>query len=419
MVGVYPGSEKSTLSTIFDDDKQNVLVPVEDWVAFTADKGGLDKMIQWLPIQQVAAVLMQLYEARDKAKQVIYEITGIADIIRGATSPSETATAQQIKSQFATLRLSDHQKAVARLARDVIRLLAGLIAKHFDNRTLSAMTGYPRLVVVPPLPPMPALPPLVHSGGGNVVPFPGQGQSMASPPPDPAMQQYQQAVQARQAALAQNAQLQQEFDQAVALLREDIGHGFRIDIEADSTIVADEQQDQQSRTEFLQQMVPFLEQAVPMAMGNPALADLAKEFALFGARGFKVARSLEETIEKAFDALKQMPPAPPKGAAAPPDPGEAQAKMAAIQADSQTDMANIQADAKSAADANQVKLQLGQQANAIRQQDVQNDAIAEQERLRQSAIAEHTRTVLAREKMAQQAQLREQASAQRGVGNLK
>src|SRR5258708_1277291 len=281
------------------------------------------------------------------------------------------------------------------------------------------MRGYPRLVVVPPLPPMPALPPLVHSGRATVRPFPGKGQAMAPPPPDPAMQQYQQAVQARQAALAQNAQLQQEFDQAVALLREDIGHGFRIDIEADSTIVADEQQDQQSRTEFLQQMVPFLEQAVPMAMGNPALADLAKEFALFGARGFKVARSLEETIEKAFDALKQMPPAPPKGAAAPPDPGEAQAKMAAIQADSQTDMANIQADAKSAADANQVKLQLGQQANAIRQQDVQNDAIAEQERLRRGAIAARTRTELAREKMAQQAQLREQASAKRGVGNLK
>src|SRR5258708_15741803 len=111
-------------------------------------------MIQWLPIQQVAAVLMQLYEARDKAKQVIYEITGIADIIRGATSPSETATAQQIKSQFATLRLSDHQKAVARLARHVIRLLAALIAKHFDNRPPSALPHSPSYDHSPPLLPI-------------------------------------------------------------------------------------------------------------------------------------------------------------------------------------------------------------------------------------------------------------------------
>src|SRR5258708_36594198 len=123
---------------------------------------------------------------------------------------------------------------------------------------------------------------------------------------------------------------------------------------------------------------------------------MAKDVALDGARGFKVARSLEETIEKAFDALKQMPAAPAKGAAAPPDPGEAQAKMAAVQADTQTDMANIQADAQSAHEANQVKLMLGQQGNAIRQQDVQNDAIAAPERLRQRRAAEHPRTVLAR-----------------------
>src|SRR5258708_34522273 len=111
-----------------------------------------------------------------------------------------------------------------------------------------------------------------------------------------------------------------------------------------------------------------------MAQGNPALADLAKEFALFGARGFKVARSLEETIEKAFDALKQMPPAPAKGAAAPPDPGEAQAKMAAEQADTQTDMANIQAAAPSAPEASQANLMLGQQGNASRRHDCSTEA---------------------------------------------
>ena len=34
-------------------------------------------------------------------------ITGMSDIIRGLSEPNETATAQQIKGQFAVLRLSD------------------------------------------------------------------------------------------------------------------------------------------------------------------------------------------------------------------------------------------------------------------------------------------------------------------------
>ncbi len=45
-----------------------------------------------------------------------------------------------------------------------------------------------------------------------------------------------------------------------------------------------------------------------MAQGNPQMAELAKQFALFGARGFRVARPLEESIEAAFDTLAGMPP---------------------------------------------------------------------------------------------------------------
>ncbi len=116
---------------------------------------------------------------------------------------------------------------------------------------------------------------------------------------------------ARAAVVAANAARQQQFEQAVALLRQDGAHGFRIDIETDSTIAPDEQAEKQARVEFLQQMVPLLEQVVPLAMGNPALAALCREVALFAARGFRVARPLEQSIEQAFEALAQMPPGAP------------------------------------------------------------------------------------------------------------
>lgn len=140
-------------------------------------------------------------------------------------------------------------------------------------------------------------------------------------PLSPAAQQYmqslaqwQQQVQQIQAIQQANQQKQAEFEAACALIREDGVHGFKIDIEADSTIAPDEQAEKAARTEFLRQFVPLMEQIVPIAQGNPPLAALAKEIALFGVRGFPVARSLEETIEMAFDAIAKMPPVQQPGA---------------------------------------------------------------------------------------------------------
>jgi hypothetical protein len=109
---------------------ENVLIPVEDWAAFQ-DKGGLSNMIQWLPIEQIAKVLIQLYDARERVKRTLYEITGMADILRGETNPNETLGAQQLKSQFATRRISHAQKGVAKFARDLMRLRGFVIARTF------------------------------------------------------------------------------------------------------------------------------------------------------------------------------------------------------------------------------------------------------------------------------------------------
>jgi hypothetical protein len=128
------------------------------------------------------------------------------------------------------------------------------------------------------------------------------------------MQAWQQMAQKVQAIVADNSQKQAEFQAAVDLIKRDSAHGFRIDIEADSTIAPDEQAEKQSRTQFMQQFVPFMETMVPIAKGNPEMAELAKEFTLFVVRGWRVARPLEETIGKAFAALAQLPPDPPPGA---------------------------------------------------------------------------------------------------------
>lgn len=152
--GVYPGSLKQALQQLIDEGTENKLIPVEDWQAWM-DKGGLQNFIQWMPIKEVAETLIQLYAAREKTKELLYEITGIGDIMRGQTSPNETLGAQQLKANFSTRRIQPQQRAVARLARDAIRLIAGVIAEHFDPKTISMITGYPQLAPVPEIGPPP------------------------------------------------------------------------------------------------------------------------------------------------------------------------------------------------------------------------------------------------------------------------
>jgi hypothetical protein len=389
--GIYAGEEKDSLQRLFDLEDDTVLIPVENWAAL-AGKGGLANVIEWVPIQQIAGVLVQLYEARDKVKQVIYEITGIADILRGATSPSETLGAQQIKTNFATLRISPKQKDVARFARDLIRLKADIIANHFSPKTISLITGYPQLLPVPPLPPQPVHPPVQATQASQIDPQTGQPMPAA---PDPAMAQYQaqmaqwqQQAQAVQAVVQANQQKQAQFEAAVALLKQDATHDFKIDIEADSTIAPDEQAEKMARVEFLQQMVPLLQQVVPVAQGNPALADLSKEIVLFAVRGFRVARSLEEAFENAFDQLKKMPPnenTPGQG-----KEGKGGGQDPAV--------------AKAAIDQ---KAQAAQQANAIKQQQVQGQLALEAQRNEADAQIKAGKLALENEKFQTQKAFRQ------------
>ncbi|HEY1430738.1 MAG TPA: hypothetical protein VGF39_03800 [Stellaceae bacterium] len=190
VAGVYAGSEKMVLQQLVDDSSENRLIPVEDWAGFAGDKGGLQNLIQWLPVEQIARVMIQLYDARERLLQIIYQTTGIADILRGETNPIETLGAQQLKTQFATRRITRAQKDVGRFARDLMRLRGAVMARHFDPETLSRMSGLPQpLPALPPPPPMfipaPTPAPGPAMGGGPALPAPAPAPAAGPPPSRP------------------------------------------------------------------------------------------------------------------------------------------------------------------------------------------------------------------------------------------
>lgn len=137
--GVYDGSFKSLQGVSSADDGE--FIPIDDFSERFPDGRSFDIAIKSMPLDDLQKVLVSLYNAREQAKQSIYEITGISDIIRGATKATETATAQQIKGQYANLRLERRRRQIARFVRDIFRINAEILAEHFEPDTLTLMTG--------------------------------------------------------------------------------------------------------------------------------------------------------------------------------------------------------------------------------------------------------------------------------------
>ena len=141
--GAYNSAIEGIDKMLQADD--NELVPVENLQSM-GDNATIDKMIWTVPTTELATTAQTLYQQREQVKQVIYEITGISDILRGASSASETATAQNIKNQWGTLRLKKWQKEVQRYCREALGIMLEIAAARFEIATFKQMTGLPYLM---------------------------------------------------------------------------------------------------------------------------------------------------------------------------------------------------------------------------------------------------------------------------------
>ena len=339
VTGVYDqGCEGLGKILASSESDENKLYPIANWAQYM-DKGGLEKAIGWLPIDQIVAALIQLIDKREVLIQMVYQITGIADIIRGSSDAQETAAAQKIKGRFASMRLRDKQKLIARFARDIVRLTAEVMSENFSKETLQAMTGIRYEKEVQQQPEQQAA-----MGGGMAPPqAPGMGQQpepgmmppqgmppMQPPPPDP-----------QQVKAMEDAQNEAMWDQVMDLLRNDPLRQFRIAIETDSTIQPDEEEEKRSRTEFLEATGTFMQGAIMLGQQMPELTPLITEMLMFGVRGFRAGRELEERFEDVMDQINAKASQPQQ-----PQPNP---EMIKAQIEQQKAQAKIQQDQASAA----------------------------------------------------------------------
>jgi hypothetical protein len=332
--GVYDASQPA-LQRLLTEGDNNTLVPVDNWMAF-GEKGGLKGAIDLLPIDMLAATLNQCYQARADIKNQIYEITGLSDILRGASFASETATAQQIKGQFASLRLRAMQEDVALFASELLRLKAQIICTKFQPQTI-----------------------LSYAAAGQMQPAD-----------------------------------QQMIPQALELIKDRPLRNFRIEVAADSLVQLDEAQMKQDRVEFITAFGGFLREALPVAQASPEITPMLVEVMKFGVSAFKQSKPIEGALDAALDQLKQKQQQAAMNPQQKPDP-----EMMKLQAQQQSDQMRVQADVQAAQAKAQLDAQLAQakmQSDAALKQ-MELEAEARLEAQKQQFEAQMAAEKLARE----------------------
>jgi hypothetical protein len=371
LVGFYPAGAEGDVSAAMEKalspSTDSQMIPVASWAAFSERGGG--NAIVWLPIRDVMETLRACIEVRNQAVQDVYQITGISDILRGASNANETATAQSIKAQWGSVRVRDRQQELVRFARDLTRMVCEVISENYDPQYLITMTNIEMPQEPPPPPQQPPMQPPPPTGD------PQQDQ-MAQQQMQQMMQQQQQAMTAYQQQVQEYQAAMQKVQAAFELLANDDMRGYRIEVETDSTIQPDEDAEKQRRTEFVTAIGGLLQQAVPLLGAAPELASLVGETILFTARGFRAGRQLEDVIEQAFKAVQDRLSQPPPQQ---PDPSAAmmQAKQKEKEMDLQFKQQVQQIDLQNKQQAHQLELQImqenGQAAVAMKQQEAQSN----------------------------------------------
>lgn len=315
--GIYDSELGDDLDRLMKEGDA-ILIPSDKTSSLAAEKG-LQNAIWFMPVDVLMATLTQLYQAREQCKRVIYEITGISDILRGSTVASETATAQGIKAQWGTMRLKRLQKEVQRYARDVLRMMLEIAGTKFSEETWAGMTGLPFLTT-------------------------------------DQRQQAEQMAQALQMAQAQGAQVppetQQQVQQALSapvwgqvldLLQNDLQRAYRIDIETNSTVEPEAVEDQKNIAELMNALAQYLNGVGPLVAKGVMPMEVAQSMLLAITRRFRFGTDIE-------DYIKQMKAPPPE------DDGKAATAQAEMQAEQQRQQVEQQMEMQKMQAENQMKM---------------------------------------------------------------
>lgn len=270
--GLYDGQVTDFEAVLQLDDGQ--FKPARNSTMLAQGKG-LDAAIWVWPLKDLVPVLQQLYTQRREIRQVIFEICGIADIMRGSTAASETLGAQELKTQWGTLRLKRSQSRVQEFVRSILRLMAQVVASHFKPKSIMDITQlkYPML-----------------AEKQQVM---AQMQEMGGQPNDPQLASMTQAVMSLPT-----------WEEIFSVLKEQLNRSYLVDIETNSTVDVEATQDHKDLQEVLTALSQALQGISPLVQEGVMPFEAAKSILLTVCRKYRLGTDFEAELEK----MKEAPP---------------------------------------------------------------------------------------------------------------
>lgn len=323
-VGVYDKGNDG-IQRVFMEGVENQLIPVDNWAAF-AEKGGLKGVVDWIPIEQIANVIELLTKKQAELINQLYQVTGMADILRGASTMQASATEQAIKAKFASIRVQALQDEFARFASDLQRLKAEIIARHYQ-------------------------------------PYCILQQSNIMSTPDAMM-----------------------AEQAVQLIKDPATSRWKIQVKPESLAMVDYAQLKQDRVEYIGALSQFLQSAAPLVEMDAAAAPFLMQLMKWGLAGFKGSNEIEGVVDQ---AISQFEKKMASGEGQKPDPEQikaqaeiqkAQLGMQKAQMDAQRDQQRFQFEMAEMQTEHNFKMQELQTKYQLEMDKLRAGVIAEQQR---------------------------------------
>lgn len=375
------GEVSQAVQTALDATDDSIVIPVP---AAALSASGQTGLFVTLPLADIATTIQGLIEARGQLISDFYQLSGISDIMRGATEAQETLGAQQLKSQYGSVRVRDKIDELQRLARDLAAISAEIMSANFSKKTLldlSQMKVADKATLEKEIKAIPG------KAEDEVKKLRKDIEDQAEAQPgevDP--QQVQQAfMQGKQQivqkydVMLQELTAQVPMDDVMKLLRDSHGRGLSIEIETDSTVLTDEMAEKQSRAEFLNAFSGAATATTSLLAAGESGAKLAGGILKFALQPYRANRELDALIDEFVENAPTMPQGAPDGQAeliaaqnklAEAEIMKAQAQTEKVTADAQGKMQDLQlrgAEAAAKAKADQQRLMLELQTNQSQQ----------------------------------------------------
>ncbi len=291
--GIYASTaEQEDMEALFESNDGTLKAVVS-----TGPMQKVSDMVLLKPIDTIAGVIEKLELQKQRTIENIRDITGISDIVRGVTTASETATAQQLKGNFAISRIQPLQKENEAFVRDAIRLAVELKVEKYSISELAKMTNL-KIVDIEAISKATKdkLDASLSEAAKLIDPKDPEKEQKLEQLKARAQEGYKKTMKQPKEDLKGYAATPEQLQELDALVKNDRLRAFSIDVETDSTIRVDQQQEKQDRAEYITAISNFSSAMFPLVQASIITKDAFNQFLLFVSKPYKVGRNVEESL---------------------------------------------------------------------------------------------------------------------------